>query len=909
MGIKYKVIDMKLICTFFCIITIFVSAGVITASPQGAADELFSYIDLDAPELSGVKSYYQSGQYTEALDAYRDIFLDNIYQLSFSDLPSYSSNADDILNSNIVRMNNLEGGYESHDIGAPGSVDWFFATSFEHWTYYLSNMHWTSSLIDKYAQSPSVNTAYLEKWLDLWRDFSLNNYDQWNAIRGTAEEDDYGGLFTNIWLHRLILGDRVKYLFSQLSTASKADLATTKSIIEGEKLAWILSEMAERNMPRLNSTIHGGVPNQVISSALGLAQSGFGFIYFNDAATWKATGEFEIQDYLTTYYMADGTDMEQSFNYNGSMINIGMDFQDLYQSSGDPMPGWVSDYAQAMLYRFRMLGAIVRPNGMLPGLDLQSDTDAYSRLSGYQAYFNDTLAGQIIDHTWMLSPSEPAPFFDSIYFPFGGYAVIRDGWDNNANHLFMKVSRMGKGHMDQSSNQVQITAFGKTMLVDSGGSLYVSDYRNQYFRDSFAHNTIIVDGKSQYMGGEHWPAYTTPLSNRYLTGGEFDFVEGSFGSGINGGYGDGAMEITDVTHKREVSFLRNAGVYVIVDRIESAGSHSYTQIWNFDKGFAKDEVSLAAVDKILTVKEFQPNVAIYNFSEHAPLSYTRYHGYYDGINVFGWAKNSLGNGYTAAVDTHRSWTGTGEQLLVTLVAPMNWDNEPVTVNSSTATSDLTGFEAVSTSGETIKYTARKTAGSITIDDISVSAESLLVTDDGSVVRGVALGCSSFDYMGNPQSIVSTDFEFIIENGIFSVVSDVTVPSIFNWIEDGTQTRPAYFDTVDIEIQVQPPDVTTVNPSAGVYNMAVNTEYVLQAEDYINCPAVDRFSHWLVDGVFYSDEPELSMTATASISVTAVFTDDRQCGDICHPVPRSDINGDCRVGVIDLSMLAEAWLTD
>jgi hypothetical protein len=894
----------KYMPAFFLIVILFFAVPAFPDA-QSAADELFSYVNLNALELSLVRDYYQTGQYSQALDEYKDIFLEDIYQLSFSPMPSASASADDMLNSNLVRIYNLEGGYETHDIGIPGSIDWYIEADFEHWNYFLSNMHWTSPLVTRFTQSPSSNGQYLQKWVDYWHDFSLNNYDQWNTILGSPSESLYGSMFRNIWLHRLILGDRIKYFLSQLSEAVKADPVIAKSIIGGEQLAVMLSEMAQRNMPRLNDTIHGGVPNQVISSALGLMQAGFGFENFYDAPTWMATGEYEIQDYLNMYYMQDGTDMEQSFNYNGSMIDIGIQTQLLYISSGTVLPQWAIDYGGAMLYRFRMLCSIVRPNGMIPSLDLQSDADAYGRLSGYQAYFNDPLAGQIIDHTWSFTPSQPLPGFDSIYFPYGGYAIIRDGWGSNAAHLFMKNSRMGKGHYDNSANQVQITAFGKTLLIDSGGSLYVPDYRNDYFHNSFGHNTILVDGKSQNMGGEYSPAYTTTLSNRFLTGASFDFVEGAYGNGINGGYGNGSIEITDVTHRREVTFLREAGIYVILDRLESPLSHTYTQVWNYDKDFDKSEVNLAAVDKIITTKPFQPNVAIYNFSEQT-LTYTMYHGFYDGANVYGWAKS--GTGYIPAVDTHRSWTASGNQILVTLVAPMMRDNEPVTVTSKSATGEMISFTAVSDSGYVIKYGARKSGGTIVVDDITAEASSLLVTEKDGIIRGVALDCSSFEYAGEKQGVLASDFEFVFEDDNFAVSANVTVPSDFYWIEDGTSTRPAYSDAmVSVDIQVQPSYITSITPSPGVYQIPVNTNYSLTAQDLVECPNVDGFVHWLVDGEYYSDASQIDLTATKDISIAAVYSDVRQCGDICHPVPMSDINGDCRVDADDLAIMAQNWL--
>ncbi|MFI4912373.1 MAG: heparinase II/III family protein [Sedimentisphaeraceae bacterium JB056] len=884
------------------------SAGVCLGSEQTVADELFGYINLDDSQLAGVKQKYQAGQYADALDEYKDIFLDRVAELDLSDMLHAPSSADDILNNNTVRIYNLAGGYETQNIGAPGSINWYQVTAFNQWEYYLSNMSWANSLVERYAADTSANGAYLTKLMDIWVDFAQNNYDQWNAIYGTADQALYGSSFINVWLHRLILGDRIRYMLAQFSAAMDADATITKSLISGEQLGIILSEIAQRNMPRLNATIHGGVPNQVISSALGMMQVGMSFVAFVDAPTWQATGEYEAGDYLNMSYMPDGTDMEQSFNYNGSMISVGQEIVGLYQSDGGDLPVWINEYQNAMLNRFRFLSSIVRPNGMLPSLDLQSDADAYSRLSDDQGYFNDDMVARIIDNTWSVNPSLPAASFNSMYFPYGGYCIFRDGWDSNAHHMFMKNSRMGKGHYDESSNQVQITAFGRTVLIDSGGQLYVPDYRNEYFHGSFGHNTIIVDGKGQVMGGEHSPAYDTTIDARFHTSDDFDMIEGSYGAGVNGGYGsDGAIEITDVTHKREVTFVKGVGVYVIADRLLSTGSHTYTQIWNYDKDYAKTDVNLAAANKIITTQAYQPNVAIYNFSP-VTLSYTRYYGYNDGINVFGWAKD--GAGYVNAVDTHRSWSGSGDQLLISLVVPMSRQTEGISVTSQNATSDLITFTALADNGTSISYGARKTAGEITFGDITATAKSLLViTDTSGQSEAAALDCSSLTVAAAQQTPAYSDLKFTVSDSQLISSEAITKPIDFSWFGSDGDISPVYEQVdVNLTVSVSPDYVNTIAPAAGVYSVAPGTAVNLSADDFIQCPYVENFSHWEIDGQLYSTDKETTVSPTDSISITAVFDDARQCGDECHPILDSDLNQDCFIDIEDISIIADNWLS-
>ena len=760
----------------------------ITPDLKTIADDFFDLVDLTTSEMAVVSSQYNQGQYEAALDTFRDIFFDKLLPIVTDQMGSASSTTAQLMD-NTVKLYDLNGGYETQNIGAPGEINWFLNPTYEHWTYFLSNMFWANPLITSFAESPNANTAYLEKWTDYWVDFSLNNYDQWYAIYGTAAAEDYGGLFINIWLHRLVMGDRTRALMRQLSAASKANVEVCKQVISGEDLAIILTMMAGRNLPKLDDVIHGGVPNQVISSAFGMLEAGVIMDNCTDASDWFDTGEYESNDYLTTYYMPDGSDMEQSFNYNTAFMDVGVSIVDLLESAYITDSDLADDYAGPILNRFRFLLSMVRPNGMLPGLDLNSDGD-WSSVMDYQDYFNDTLASRIDDYTWG-SASGSEPNFTSIAFPYGGFYIMRDGWDENSNHLFMKSSRMGKGHFDESGNQIQVTAYGKTMLIDSGGSLYVSDSRNDYFHESFGHNTIIVDGYSQRMGGEKTPAWTTTAGDRWHNSDDFDFCEGIFGDDASSYYGtsDGSTSITDVTHYREVTFLRKHGLYIVSDLLDATNSHDYTQIWCFDSDYANSDISTAGTDSIVTDSATLPNVSLYNFSDKS-LTYTKYEGYNSGGDVFGW--QHVGSGYSSAVDTHVDFSGSGDELIVTLIRPMSGTDDGISSISDASGSGYAGFYCTMDDNSTIKYRIRETTGSITIGDVTATADSLLiVTDSNANVTGVALGCTAMIINGNTQTLNYNDFEFTRSNNSLANEVEITSPTTFDWVENGSEIYPVY----------------------------------------------------------------------------------------------------------------------
>jgi len=772
--------------SFVFVVALFFTAdsAIVFGNAQTAATDLFALVDLNRSELASVKAKYNSGQYSAALDEFRDIFLDRMAGLDMGTLGWERSTADDLM-TNTVYIYNQNSGYEVQNIGAPGSINWFLITSYDWWEYWLSNMSWCNNLIVAFAGNPQNNGAYLQKWAAFWDDFATRNYNQWAAIYGTPQQAQYGPLFANIWLHGLVIADRTNYLFAQIAQAAAADVTYCKNNIPSEQLAHILTMMAGRNLPKLNSVI-GGVPNQVITEAKALMRAGIGMEQFKDASTWLATGQYNAENYLHASYMIDGSDMEQSFNYNATIIDVGMAINSLFQSAGMTLPDWVTEYSVAMRNRFRFMLSIVRPNRMMPGLDLSSDKDAGSIVTSYQGYLQDVLAQQINNHIWgMGTGAEPA--FTSIAFPFGGFYIIRDGWDANSNHLFMKGSRMGKGHMDESGNQIQVTAYGRTMLIDSGGS-YAAAPQYDYRHYSFGHNTIIVDGKSQCMGGEHSPAYNNTVGTRWHSSNQFDFIEGVFGSDLGSGYGNGSITISGVTHRREVIFLRQQKLYLVIDRIKSSASHTYKQIWNFDPTYAESEVSFTGNKSIITQDNDGANVAIYNFTT-SPLTYNKYYGYVNGTEYLGWYTG--GTSYMPAVDTHVVWNGTGNQVLVTVIRPMALTDDGITSVIDTSSETSRGFEIVMDSGAVIKYQARLSQGSISIDNITVNGDSLLTVTTGGVVNGMVFGCSSMNIAGQGQFVKDTNFEFEVTGTVLSAIIPISTPATFRWVEDGENIHPIY----------------------------------------------------------------------------------------------------------------------
>jgi len=110
----------------------------------------------------------------------------------------------------------------------------------------------------------------------------------------------------------------------------------------------------------------------------------------------------------------------------------------------------------------------------------------------------------------------------------------------------------------------------------------------------------------------------------------------------------------------------------------------------------------------------------------------------------------------------------------------------------------------------------------------------------------------------------------------------------------------------LTVNVEPPHITSLQPSIGSHGCAYLRPVLLQAGRFINCPEVYRFGYWKGD-VEIATSPATSVIMDSDKSVTAVFLDDRQCGDECHAFPNGDLNQDCEVNLLDIAIMARTWL--
>lgn len=112
----------------------------------------------------------------------------------------------------------------------------------------------------------------------------------------------------------------------------------------------------------------------------------------------------------------------------------------------------------------------------------------------------------------------------------------------------------------------------------------------------------------------------------------------------------------------------------------------------------------------------------------------------------------------------------------------------------------------------------------------------------------------------------------------------------------------------LTMQTEPNYVDTVEPNTieeHIYHL--DTIVNLSASAYPNCPDSLQFHHWEGD-VRDPCSKNTVIVMDANEVVTAYFVPAiRQCGDICHPIQRPDLNQDCYINLEDFAIYAQGWL--
>jgi hypothetical protein len=334
-------------------------------------------------------------------------------------------------------------------------------------------------------------------------------------------------------------------------------------------------------------------PNtHLTGEALGLVYVGVLFPHWRRVRRWSRAGLRILVEQSERQVHADGVYFEQSACYQRYTVEIYLHLLLLAERSRIPVPPAVAATVQRML---DALLTLRRPDGsvpqigdsdggwLLPLADRAADDHRgvfavaaalfgradYAWAAGGLAPEALWLLGPAAHDSWRgLSPQPPAR--RSHLLPAGGYAVMRNGWAPDAHQLVFDVGPLGcpysagHGHADLLS--IQCSAFGRPFLVDAGTGSYADPPWRNYFRNTVAHSTVVVDGTSQATaaGPFAWRHKPQARLRRWISNDSFDFADAAH---------DGYLRLADpVRHRRRVVFVKPR-FWLLIDDLEGREAH------------------------------------------------------------------------------------------------------------------------------------------------------------------------------------------------------------------------------------------------------------------------------------------------------------------------------------------------
>ena len=246
---------------------------------------------------------------------------------------------------------------------------------------------------------------------------------------------------------------------------------------------------------------------------------------------------------------------------------------------GDGDEGRAFDLEQASLWDFRVFLALAAT--------LYGRGD-FKRIAGT---FPSDLAWVVGRRGWDEYDALPdcPPESASKDLASSGYYVLRSGWESDAQYLCFDCGEISAGvrHTDVPSAAhghadalgIEVSVEGRPALIDPGFYTYNGSAEwHRYFRDTAAHNTVVVDGASQATdrGRLRWAQGYRAKPHHWVSTACMDYAEGS-----HDGY---ARLASPVQHRRGVLFMK-PDYWLLRDELIGKGSHQIDRYFHLAPDF------------------------------------------------------------------------------------------------------------------------------------------------------------------------------------------------------------------------------------------------------------------------------------------------------------------------------------
>ncbi|HEU4386884.1 MAG TPA: alginate lyase family protein [Blastocatellia bacterium] len=352
----------------------------------------------------------------------------------------------------------------------------------------------------------------------------------------------------------------------------------------------------------------GGSSNHYLSDLVGLFAIAATIPWFRESREWMNLASTELLREMDQQVLGDGADYEGATGYHRLVTEIYGLFFTLSRSCDEQIP---ERYWRRLDSMFDFVRHYIKPDGTAPQLGDSDDgrllsfkqrapSDHTYLLSVAAVLFDDRKyrLGALPDEeaVWWFgasciqdfqrlpngSPAESAEFREARIFIQRAnekdlYAIIDCGDNGTRGHG-------SHAHCDALS--IELFAFGETLLCDPGTFAYTGGgpWRNR-FRSTAFHNTARVDGEeiSPLVDGWYFAlgSNVRPRVNTWESSAERDVLDAEH---------DGYARLREpVTHRRIVTLEKGGGYWIVDDRFEGQGEHTFELTFNFAPGIEISE--------------------------------------------------------------------------------------------------------------------------------------------------------------------------------------------------------------------------------------------------------------------------------------------------------------------------------
>jgi hypothetical protein len=295
----------------------------------------------------------------------------------------------------------------------------------------------------------------------------------------------------------------------------------------------------------------------------GLAQAAVCWPEFKNSNDWYNHAAEAMLEEIRYEVYPDGVQKELTSHYHLVALR---NFEEFVSISRQAYKKISPEYREVLEKMNHYLAYSLQPSGHGP---LNNDSD----LNDHRAQLMEKAdVHSRLDWKFIASNGKTGiePEQTSVFFPWAGQMIFRNGWSQEAFWGFFDAGPWGISHQHNDQLHLSVYAYGRNLLVDAGRYWYRRDPWRTYFLNSVSHNVILVDGLGQLATNE---LATEPVENDFKIGDDFDYIHSAYKSGFG-------PEGISARHERTVIFLKKYG-WLVVDRITAAGNHKVEPLWHF----------------------------------------------------------------------------------------------------------------------------------------------------------------------------------------------------------------------------------------------------------------------------------------------------------------------------------------